>query len=372
MGSDPWRTDGRHGAEGGHGYRQDTGVYRSPEEGYRRREERSRGRGLEEFFSGRQGNLDVDGEDEADSANQVRETNREGETKGDDGSQEEGAGEQREMPAGVKDDDPAHAGVAAEPSATEADEKGGTRDLPRDGEKGDGGGRGSGARSPDPRQQRDKGRGGGARSPDPRLHRDGGRSGGARSPEPPLNRDGGRGGGARSPDPRVYREGGRNGGMRSPDRRQTRDGERGGGARSPDPRLPYEDGRRGSGYRSPGRQPLHAERHGGGYRSPVPRQHQDGGRRGSVRSPDPRRYHDWRSGGELRSPDPRYPRDERRGGGYRSPDPQRYHGESIGNRAGMRGAAAGITHLSGTGSMTEDVLVREDGSNATAEGEAAG
>ncbi|CAI5982787.1 unnamed protein product [Closterium sp. NIES-64] len=71
MGSDPWRTDERHGAAGGHGYRQNTGAYRSPEEGYRHREDRSRGRGLEELFSGRQGDLDVDGEDEADTANHI-------------------------------------------------------------------------------------------------------------------------------------------------------------------------------------------------------------------------------------------------------------------------------------------------------------
>ncbi|CAI5529536.1 unnamed protein product, partial [Closterium sp. Naga37s-1] len=45
---------------------------------------------------------------------------------------------------------------------------------------------------------------------------------------------------------------------------------------------------------------------------------------------------------------------------------------SFGNRAGMRGAAEGITHLIGTGSMTEDVPVREDGINATAERKAAG
>ncbi|CAI5480363.1 unnamed protein product [Closterium sp. Yama58-4] len=149
MGSDPWRTDGRHGAEGGYGYRQDTGAYRSPEEGYRRREERSRGRGLEESFSGRQGDLDMDGDDEADSANRVRETNRDGEIKGDDESPEEGAGEQREKPAEVEDKDPAQAGVAAEPSTVEADGKGGSRDLPHDEEKGDGGGRGSGARASD-------------------------------------------------------------------------------------------------------------------------------------------------------------------------------------------------------------------------------
>ncbi|CAI5483036.1 unnamed protein product [Closterium sp. Yama58-4] len=165
---------------------EDTGAYRSPEEGYRRRKDRGRGRGLEELFSGRQGDLDVDGEEEIDSANKVQELDREGETKGDDEFQEEGAGEQREMPVGVKDDDPAQAGVAAKPSAAEADGQSG-RNLQRGGEEGDGGGRGSGGRSPDPRRRGDGARGGGMRSPDPRLNRDGGRSGGARSPDPRLN-----------------------------------------------------------------------------------------------------------------------------------------------------------------------------------------
>ncbi|CAI5482534.1 unnamed protein product [Closterium sp. Yama58-4] len=126
MGSDPWRTDGCRGADGGHGYRQETGAYRSPEEGYRRREDRSRRRGLEELFSGRQGDLDVDGKDEVDSANRVRETTRDGETKGDDESQDQGAGEQRVMPAEVDDGDPAQTGVVAEPSTAETHGKGGT------------------------------------------------------------------------------------------------------------------------------------------------------------------------------------------------------------------------------------------------------
>ncbi|CAI5941397.1 unnamed protein product [Closterium sp. NIES-64] len=155
MGSDPWRTDARHGAGGDRGYRQDTGAYRSPDEGYRRREERSRGRGLEELFSGRQGDLDVDGEDEADMANKAQETDPEGEAKGDDEAQEEGAGGQRDMPTGVKEADPTQAGVAAEPSAAKADGKNGGRNQSR-GEEKDGRRRSSGSRSPNPRQHRDE------------------------------------------------------------------------------------------------------------------------------------------------------------------------------------------------------------------------
>ncbi|CAI5993161.1 unnamed protein product [Closterium sp. NIES-64] len=297
------------------------GAYRSPEEGNRRREERSHGRGLEELFSGRQGDLDVDGEGKADSANRVRETNREGETKGDDEPHEEGAGEQREMPARVDDDDPAQGGVAAEPSTAEAEGKGGTRDLLRDREKGDGGGRGSGACSPDPRQQRDKGH----------------------------------------------------------------------------PRLPHEDGRHGSGYRSPGRQQLQEERRRGGYRSPELWRHQDSGRgevcthqiRGGITTGE--------AGGScalqvlvtlvMRDVEATTARlicngIMERGGEARRARPtgtgnMKKAGEadtarSFGNREGMRGAAEGITHLIGTGSMTEDVLVREDGINATAERKAAG
>ncbi|CAI5988117.1 unnamed protein product [Closterium sp. NIES-65] len=411
-GSDPWRTDGRHGADGGRGYRQDTGAYRSPEEGYRRREGRSRGRGLEGLFSGRQGDLDVDGEDEADSANRVRETNREGETKGDDEPQEEGAGEQREMPAGVDDDDPAQAGVAAEPSTAEAEEKGGTtRDLPRDGEKGDGGGRGSGARSPDPRQQRDEGRGDGARSPDPRLNRNGGRGGGARSPEPRLNRDGGRDGGTRSPDPRMYREGGRGGGARSPDPRQQRD--EGLRARQIGGRIVT-----GNAVAARARQTRVSRTRTGGTEAATARQDGSNCRKKGAEAATARQsYGDTRTvdAGEACAHQIRggittgeaggscalqvlvtlVMRDAEattarlicngimeRGGEARRARPtgtgnMKKAGEadtarSFGNRAGMRGAAEGITHLIGTGSMTEDVPVREDGINAKAERKAAG
>ncbi|CAI5967763.1 unnamed protein product [Closterium sp. NIES-64] len=377
-GSDPWRTDGLHGADGGRGNRQDTGAYCSPEEGYRRREERGRGRGLEGLFSGRQGDLDVDGEDEADSANRVRETNREGETEGDDEPQEEGAAEQRERPAGADDDDPAQAGVATEPSTAEAEEKGGTtRDLPRDEEKGDGGGHGSGAHSPEPRQQRVEGRGDGARLPYPRLKQDGGRGGGARSPDPRQQRGEGRGDGARSPDPRLNRDGGRGGDARSPDPRPNRDGGRDGGTRSPDPRMTggTEAGTARQGYGDTrrvdaGKVCAHQIRGGittgeaegsGALQVLVTLVMRD------AEATTARRICNgiMKRGGEARRARPTGTGNMKKAG---VADTAR----SCSNRARMRGTVEGAAHLIGTGSMTEDVPVREDGIDVTAERKAAG
>ncbi|CAI5968329.1 unnamed protein product [Closterium sp. NIES-65] len=330
-GSDPWRTDGLHGADGGRGNRQDTGAYCSPEEGYRRREERGRGRGLEGLFSGRQGDLDVDGEDEADSANRVRETNREGETEGDDEPQEEGAAEQRERPAGADDDDPAQAGVATEPSTAEAEEKGGTtRDLPRDEEKGDGGGHGSGAHSPEPRQQRVEGRGDGARLPYPRL-----------------KQDGGRGGGARSPDPRQQRGEGR-------------------GTEAGTARQGYGDTRRVDA----GKVCAHQIRGGittgeaegsGALQVLVTLVMRD------AEATTARRICNgiMKRGGEARRARPTGTGNMKKAG---VADTAR----SCSNRARMRGTVEGAAHLIGTGSMTEDVPVREDGIDVTAERKAAG
>ncbi|CAI6008831.1 unnamed protein product [Closterium sp. NIES-65] len=325
MGSDPWRTDARHGAGGDHGHRQDTGAYRSPEEGYRRREDRSRGRGLEEFFSGRQGDLDVDGEDEADTANKAQETNREGEAKGDDEAQEEGAGEQREMPAGVKEADSTQAGAAAEPSAAKPDGTNGAWNQPRGEEKNDGGRRSSGPRSPNPRQHRDEKRGGEGRVPDLRQHRDVGRGDGALASGQRQHRDGGHAGGARSPDPR-----------------------------------PQHDERREGGYRSPDPRSLHEERRGSSYRSPDPRQ-----RHAKVAIARLTRDGTMEGGGEVRRARQIGVSDTRKA---READTARRRGSG----AGMEGRALGLARLGGIGSVTKDVPVKEDRINAAAEWEAAG
>ncbi|CAI5467890.1 unnamed protein product [Closterium sp. Yama58-4] len=376
MGSDPWRTDGRRGADGGHGHRQETGAYRSPEEGYRRREDRSRGRGLEELFSGRQGNLDVDGEDEVDSANRVRETTRDGETKGDDESQEQGAGEQRDMPAGVHDGDSAQTGMAAEPSTAETNGKGGTRDLPRDGEKGDGGGRGGGARSPDPRRQRDEGHGDGARSPDLCLSRDGGCGGGARSPEPRLNRA----------VVRASQIGGRivAGKAMAVRARQTHDVRT--GTRGTEVAIAR---RYGSSCMKKGTEAATARLSHGSSKI------MDAGELGAHRISGGITTGEAKGNASLQAlvilvmrdaeaatarltcngtmeRDGKARRARPTGTGNLEKAGEADTGHSLCNRAGMGGAAVGITHLSGTGSMMEDVPVRKAGVNATAGREVAG
>ncbi|CAI5991724.1 unnamed protein product [Closterium sp. NIES-64] len=364
-GSDPWRTDGLHGADGGRGNRQDTGAYCSPEEGYRRREERGRGRGLEGLFSGRQGDLDVDGEDEADSANRVRETNREGETEGDDEPQEEGAAEQRERPAGADDDDPAQAGVATEPSTAEAEEKGGTtRDLPRDEEKGDGGGHGSGAHSPEPRQQRVEGHAAAMRARQS-LGRIGmGDATEARARQ--IHGCIGKGGVAAI---RARQIGGRivTGNAVAARARQTRVSRtRTGGTEAGTARQGYGDTRRVDA----GKVCAHQIRGGittgeaegsGALQVLVTLVMRD------AEATTARRICNgiMKRGGEARRARPTGTGNMKKAG---VADTAR----SCSNRARMRGTVEGAAHLIGTGSMTEDVPVREDGIDVTAERKAAG
>ncbi|CAI5959448.1 unnamed protein product [Closterium sp. NIES-64] len=285
MGSDPWRTDTHHGAGGECGHRHDTGAYRSPDEGYRRREDRSRGRGLEELFSGRQGDLDVDGEGEVDMAEKPQEMDLESEAKGDDEAHEEGAGEQRDMHAEVKEASPMLASEEAAPGAAEIGGKDGARNQTRGEEGNDDRRRSRGSRSPTPHQHHDQNHGGERHASDPRLQQDKRRDSGHRSPDPRLQRDERRGGDHRSPDPRRQRDERRGGDHRSPDPRLQRDERRGGDHRSPDPRLRRD------------------ERRGGGYCSP-----------------DPRRQREDRRDGGNRSPDSRQQREDRRDGGYRSTD----------------------------------------------------
>ncbi|CAI5528818.1 unnamed protein product, partial [Closterium sp. Naga37s-1] len=273
--------------------------------------------------------------------------------------QVEGAGEQRDMPAGVNNDDPAQAGVAAEPSTAEADGKSGARNQPCGGEKSDGGKRSSGSRSPDPRQQRDEGRGGGARSPDPRLNRDGGRGGGARSPDLRLNRDGGRGGGARLPDPRLHRDGGRGGGVRSPDPRQNR-------AEAATARqIRGSTGTVGAGA-------VRTRQIRGGI---------------TAEEAEGICAHQILITLVMRDAEVAIARLTCNGTVERSGEARRARltgtcnmkkagkadtVRSIGNRAGAGGTAVGLARLAGVGNTTEDVPVREDGINAAAEREAAG
>ncbi|CAI7814183.1 unnamed protein product [Closterium sp. NIES-54] len=263
-GSDPWRTEPRHGAGGDRGYRQEMGAYRSPEASYRRCKDRSRGRGLEELFSGREGDLNADGEEVDESTDTLQRSERDDEAEVGGGAQEEGASEQRDMPAEATEANPAKAG--------EAEETGGTGNVPSarkeahvSGQQAHGGEQGGGAsRAPDLRQQNDGKRGSGPRAPDLRPHHDERRGGGSRSPEPRQHRDGRRGSGSRSPDPGRYHSGRREGVSRSPDPWRNRSGRRGGGSHSPDS-WRNRSGRRGGELRSPNTRQQHPERGEAGH-----------------------------------------------------------------------------------------------------------
>ncbi|CAI6002879.1 unnamed protein product [Closterium sp. NIES-64] len=159
--SDPWRTEPRHRAGGDRGYRQETGAYRSPEASYRRREDRSRRRGLEELFSGREGDLNADGEGVDESTDSSQGVERDDVADVGGGVQEEGASEQHDMPAEATEANPAKAGEAEE-TAGSGTVRSAREEAPVSGQQAHGGEQGGHAsRAPDPRQQNDGERGSG-------------------------------------------------------------------------------------------------------------------------------------------------------------------------------------------------------------------
>ncbi|CAI7756882.1 unnamed protein product [Closterium sp. NIES-53] len=84
----PWRNETFHGTEGDHGRHQESGAFRSPEEGERRRDERGRWHGREEPPRGQGRGSETDREAKTQQADHTQEEVHKGRAEGEDKDQE--------------------------------------------------------------------------------------------------------------------------------------------------------------------------------------------------------------------------------------------------------------------------------------------